>query len=105
MPNFPITNIFYPLIRTRTCAYQGVKNISFSEKFAYVINEWSLFDNKNQTDQINLNGTEIISSNDEKLFIQQLPHFGSKISTDQFIRKNTTDLLPPNMDALFAFLK
>ena len=24
-------NIFYPLIRTRTCAYQGVKNIRFSD--------------------------------------------------------------------------
>ena len=26
-------NIFYPLIRTRTCAYQGVKNIRFSDVF------------------------------------------------------------------------
>ena len=26
-------NIFYPLIRTRTCAYQGVKNIRFFGKF------------------------------------------------------------------------
>ena len=25
-----------PLIRTRTCAYQGVRNVSFSENFAYV---------------------------------------------------------------------
>ena len=33
------TNISYPLIRTRTCAYQGVKNVSFSEDFAYVLNE------------------------------------------------------------------
>ena len=33
------------LVRTqnlvRTCAYQGVRNISFSENFAYVLNEWS----------------------------------------------------------------
>ena len=35
-------NISYPLIRTRTCAYQGVRNVSFSENFAYVLNEWSL---------------------------------------------------------------
>ena len=27
------TNIFYPLIRTRTCAYQGVKNVRFCGKF------------------------------------------------------------------------
>ena len=27
-----------PLIRTRTCAYQGVKNVSFSENFAYIAN-------------------------------------------------------------------
>ena len=23
------------------CAYQGVRNVSFSEKFSYVLNEWS----------------------------------------------------------------
>ena len=28
-----------PLIRTRTCAYQGVRNVSFSEYVAYVLNE------------------------------------------------------------------
>ena len=26
---------------TRMCEYQGVRNISFSENFAYVLNEWS----------------------------------------------------------------
>ena len=26
-------NISYPLIRTRTCGYQGVRNVNFSEKF------------------------------------------------------------------------
>ena len=26
----------------RSCAYQGVRNVSFSENFAYVLNEWSL---------------------------------------------------------------
>ena len=29
----------YPLIHTRTCAYQGVRNVSFSENFANVIDE------------------------------------------------------------------
>ena len=33
------TNISYSLIRTRLCAYQGVKNISFYENFAYVLND------------------------------------------------------------------
>ena len=33
------TNISNPLIRTRTFAYQGVRNVSFSENFAYVLNE------------------------------------------------------------------
>ena len=42
---FRKTNISYPLIRTRTCTYQGVRNVSFSENFAYVVNEWSLFIN------------------------------------------------------------
>ena len=31
--------ISYPLIHTRTCAYQEVKNVSFSENFACVLNE------------------------------------------------------------------
>ena len=38
---FQKTNISYPLIRTRTSAYQGVRNVSFSENFANVLNEWS----------------------------------------------------------------
>ena len=33
------TNISNPLIRKRTCAYQGVRNVSFSEIFAFVLNE------------------------------------------------------------------
>ena len=32
-------NISYTLIRTRTSVYQGVRNVSFSENFAYVLNE------------------------------------------------------------------
>ena len=39
LQNFPKN---YTLIRIRTCAYQGVRNISFSENFANVLNEWSL---------------------------------------------------------------
>ena len=35
---FRKTNTFYPLIPTRTCAYHGVRNVSFSENFAYVLN-------------------------------------------------------------------
>ena len=31
--------ILTPLIRTRTCAYQGVKNVSFSVNVASVLNE------------------------------------------------------------------
>ena len=34
---FRKTNIYYPLIRTRTCAYQRVRNVSFPENFAYVL--------------------------------------------------------------------
>ena len=33
-PNFPKTNIFYPVIRTRACAYQGVRNVPFPENLA-----------------------------------------------------------------------
>lgn len=39
---FRKANIFYPLIRTRTCVYQRVRNVGFSEYFAYALNEWSL---------------------------------------------------------------
>ena len=38
---FRKTNISNPLIRTRTCAYQEVRNVSFSENFAYVHNGWA----------------------------------------------------------------
>ena len=31
---FRNTNISYPLIRTRTCAYQGVRNVCFSKNLA-----------------------------------------------------------------------
>ena len=41
--NFQKTNISYALplllILTRTCAYQGETNVSFSEKIANVLNE------------------------------------------------------------------
>ena len=30
------------MIRTRTYAFQGVRNVSFSENFVYVLNGWSL---------------------------------------------------------------
>ena len=36
---FPKSNISYPLIRTRTRAYQGVRNVGFSKKFAEVLNK------------------------------------------------------------------
>ena len=32
---------FIPLICTCTCVYQGLRNVSFAEIFAYVPNEWS----------------------------------------------------------------
>ena len=41
---FRKTNISNPLIRRLKCAYQGVRNISFSENFAYVLNGWPLWD-------------------------------------------------------------
>ena len=36
---FRKTNISYPLTRTRTCAYQGVRNVSFPERFALTLND------------------------------------------------------------------
>ena len=36
------TNISYPLIHTRMCAYQGVRNFSFSEYFAFLLKGWSI---------------------------------------------------------------
>ena len=36
---FRKSNISYPLIRTRTFACQGIKNLSFSEDFVYVLND------------------------------------------------------------------
>ena len=37
--NFP--NYYYPLIRTRTCVYEGVRNVSSSEKFG-VRTKWMI---------------------------------------------------------------
>ena len=31
-----------PSLRTRTCSYKGVRNVSFPENFTYVLNLWSL---------------------------------------------------------------
>ena len=39
---FPKNNISYPLISTRTFAYQVVGNVSFSENFPHLLNEWFL---------------------------------------------------------------
>ena len=51
---FRKTNISTPLIRTRTSAYQGIRNISFSETFAYVLNGWPLGRNSNIVLKINM---------------------------------------------------
>ena len=40
MQNFPKANISYFLMRTHTCVYQGVRNVSFLETFAYKPSEW-----------------------------------------------------------------
>ena len=39
---FRKTNVSNPLIRTRTCANEGVRNVSFLEYFAHVLNGWPL---------------------------------------------------------------
>ena len=39
--NFQFKVHFSPTEK-RMCAYQGVRNVSFSENFAYVLNGWSL---------------------------------------------------------------
>ena len=38
--NFQKIRTSYPLIRTRTCAHQVIRNPSFSEVFAHVLNKW-----------------------------------------------------------------
>ena len=39
---FRKTNIFYPLIRTRTCTHQRVRNFGFSKNFANLLIESAL---------------------------------------------------------------
>ena len=56
---------FFPLIRSRTCVYQGLKNVSFSENFAYVLNEWSL---------IFLNSANLLN-----IKVESLSYLGSNI--------------------------
>ena len=38
---FRKTNTSYPLIRTLTCGFQGVRNVSFLENFANILNKLS----------------------------------------------------------------
>ena len=40
--NFQKTNISYSLIRTRMCAYQGVRNVSFLKNCSFVLTGYSL---------------------------------------------------------------
>ena len=42
MQIFRKTGISYPLIHTHRCAYQEVRNVSFSKKIRERTNEWSL---------------------------------------------------------------
>ena len=41
------SNISYPLIHTHACAYQGIRNVRFSENHVDVPNEWPLNKNHN----------------------------------------------------------
>ena len=41
--NFPETNTSHHLIRTRTCTFQGVRNVTFLETFAYALMFSNLF--------------------------------------------------------------
>ena len=55
------TNISCSLILTPTCAYQGVWKVSFSEKFAYVLGEWSLEKSRKFLNFFIMNHTDITS--------------------------------------------
>ena len=46
---FGKTKISHPLIRTRMCVYQEVRNACFSENFANVLNKWSFSALKTQS--------------------------------------------------------
>ena len=40
------SQISYPMTGKRRCAYQGVRNVSFSDNSVYIRNEWSPLTNK-----------------------------------------------------------
>ena len=48
--NFKVTVIcdYFIDFQKGTCAYQGVRNVSFSESFAYVLNGWPLCQLQNE---------------------------------------------------------
>ena len=62
---FPKINISYSLIRTRTCKYQGLTNIIFSENFAYVLNGCSFNQQKTSSlvTQVNVKFPRIFLAN------------------------------------------
>ena len=37
-------NVFYPLIRTRTCAYQGVRNVHFWKIWTVLLSSYFCFE-------------------------------------------------------------
>ena len=44
---FQKTTISYSLIYTRTCAYQGIRNLRFLKRFVLLLSEWPLLWNQN----------------------------------------------------------
>ena len=61
----PKTNISYPPMHTIICAYQGVRNNSFLEDFACVLNEWSLVFNRAELRDCKV--SELTTREDKKL--------------------------------------
>ena len=48
---FRKTRNSYPLIRISTCAYQGLRIVSFLNNFAYLLSEWSIVNISSKIDQ------------------------------------------------------
>ena len=69
---FRKTNISNLLIRTRTCAYLGIKNVSFPGNFSYVLNGWSLTTNSAWLDELLISNFIISEKYEMKLNLNNI---------------------------------
>ena len=68
-------------MQTRTCAYQGVRNISFSKNFTCVLNEWSY---KSITENCPKSGSQLAKPGRPQVYLEPCETFKTEIFAKKF---------------------